>query len=211
MKPQSSPSKKIYLAVMVLIGWFALIAQFYIQINSGLADTDELLIRFFSYFTILTNIIVAVCSTALLIKPAGKFFSKHATLTAITVYIVVVGIIYNVILRSIWKPEGLQMIVNELLHLAIPALFLIYWLFFVDKNKLSWTAIILWMIYPLVYLVFVLVRGTFSGFYPYPFLDADELGFRKVLLNSAGITAAFVILSLLFVAIGNRNRGFLHD
>ena len=211
MKPQSSPSKKIYLALMVLIGWFALATQFYLQINSGLADTDELLIRFFSYFTILTNIIVAICCTALLIKPAGKFFSKHTTLTAITVYIVVVGIIYNVILRSIWKPEGLQMIVNELLHLVIPALFFIYWLFFVDKNKLSWTVILPWLIYPLVYLVYVLIRGTFSGFYPYPFLDADELGFRKVLLNSAGVTAAFVILSLLFVAIGNRNRGFLHD
>lgn len=196
---------------MAILGWFALIAQFYIHINSGIADTDELVIRFFSFFTILTNLIVAICCSVLLFKPVTGFFSKHKTLTAITVYILVVGLIYNFILRSLWKPEGLQKIVDELLHTVIPAMFLFYWLIFVEKNKLSWNIILPWLIYPLVYLIFVLIRGTFSGYYPYPFLNADTLGFKKVLLNSVGITVVFIVLSALFVAIGNRNRGFLHD
>ncbi|MEO6670950.1 MAG: Pr6Pr family membrane protein [Ferruginibacter sp.] len=211
MKSHSSPSDKIYLAIMAILGWFALVAQFYININSGIAESSELMIRFFSYFTITTNFIVASCCTLLLIKPFHKFFSKHSTLTAISVYILVVAIIHNFFLRSLWKPEGLQQIVDEILHSVIPALFLFYWILFVQKNKLSWTVILPWLIYPLIYLIFVLVRGTFSGFYPYPFLNADELGFRKVLINSAGITLLFIAVSILFVAVGNRNRGFLHD
>lgn len=211
MKVQPSISQYIYLSILAILGWFALIVQLYINLNSGIADHVELLIRYISYFTILTNLLVAICCTTLLWKPGNKFFSGQKTLTAITVYILIVGIIYNSILRFLWKPEGLQRLVDELLHTVIPIMFFIYWIAFVTKNKLNWHVIFPWLIFPLVYMIFVLVRGTSSGFYPYPFINADELGFKKVIFNAAGITMAFAAVSLVLVAICNRNRGFLHD
>ena len=205
MGKQQSLPVKIFLAVTALLGWFALTAQFYININSGLAPLPELVTRYFSYFTILTNLIVAVCSTILLLAPGskwGQFFSKPQTLTAITVYILIVGLIYNVILRFLWKPEGLQMIVDELLHSIIPVLFLLFWLLFVVKDKLQWKNVWPWLIYPLVYIICVLIRGSLSGFYPYPFIDMTQLGLSKVLINSAGIAVLFILMSFLFVGIG---------
>jgi cation transport ATPase len=86
-------SKRFYEIVISLLGWFAIIAQFYLQINSERASITELISRFFSYFTILTNILVALSCLLQLLAPGsawGRFFSRSTTLTAITVYIVIV-------------------------------------------------------------------------------------------------------------------------
>ena len=135
----------------------------------------------------------------------GRFFSRESTATAITVYIVIVNIIYNIILRFIWNPQGLQKIADELLHLIIPALFLLYWLIFVAKEQLKWKNAFTWMIYPLIYGIFVLIRGYFSDsqFYRYPFIVMSKLGVKNGIMNVVGFTGIFLYASLLFIGLGN--------
>ena len=201
--------ERFYLAAMVIIGWFALVTQFYINMTSGISGIWELMVRYFSYFTIQTNILVAVCFTALLLKPQskwGRFFSRQQTLSAITVYIVIVGLIYNTILRFLWEPEGLQKIVDELLHSVIPLLVLFYWFVFTAKDRLQWKNVLPWLIYPFAYIVYVLIRGSVSGFYPYPFINTQRLGLDKVLVNSVGIAFVFICMSLLLVMIAKSTR-----
>lgn len=196
---------KIYLCVLAILGWFALAAQFQLMMSDGVAPAPQLLIRYFSYFTISTNIIVAFCSTLQLFAPQSKwgaYFSKPTTLTAITVYIIIVGIVYNLILRFLWQPEGLQRLADELLHLVIPFLFLFYWIFFVPKSTLKWSDLWPWLIYPLLYIVYTFTRGFLSGWYPYPFLNVTVIGWSKALLNSIGISIIFVAVSLLFIGLG---------
>ncbi|MDB5119599.1 MAG: hypothetical protein JWN56_817 [Sphingobacteriales bacterium] len=203
MENQPSIMLKGCLLVLAILGWFALIGQFYINITSGIAPTSEIFIRYFSYFTILTNLLVAVCCTSIIMAPGsalGKFFQHAKTLTAITVYILIVGIIYNLILRFLWKPEGLQLFVDELLHSVIPTLFLLFWSLFVVKSQLGWKHVFPWLIYPSLYVIFIFIRGSFSGFYPYPFINVGSLGYEKALLNAMGIAIAFFVISLLFVA-----------
>jgi len=201
--------ERFYLAAMVIIGWFALVTQFYINMTSGISGIRELMVRYFSYFTIQTNILVAVCFTALLLKPQskwGRFFSRQQTLSAITVYIVIVGLIYNTILRFLWEPEGLQKIVDELLHSVIPLLVLFYWFVFTAKDRLQWKNVLPWLIYPFAYIVYILIRGSVSGFYPYPFINTQRLGLNKVLVNSVGIAFVFICMSLLLVMIAKSTR-----
>ncbi len=138
------------------------------------------------------------------------FFSKSTTGTAIAVYITIVGIVYNIILRFIWNPQGLQMVVDESLHLIIPVLFILYWLIFAPKAGLRWKNVFPWLIFPLVYILLILIRGALSGFYPYPFIDVKTLGYNKVLLNSGGLCIAFLLLSLLFVAIAKMMSRYSH-
>lgn len=198
-------SAKIYLAVMATVGWFALVAQFYINATLNLTPVPEMIIRFFSYFTIQTNCMVAVSCTILLLVPSsklGNFFSRQQTMAAITVYVVIVGLIYNTILRFLWNPQGLQELVDELLHSVIPVLAVIYWLLFAGKDQLRWTNIFYWLIFPFAYIIYVLIRGSISGFYPYPFINTTLLGLNKVLVNALGIAVIFTIISLLFVAAG---------
>lgn len=149
-----------YAAVGAFISWLAVILQLYLIIVNRTASIPETIIRFFSFFTILTNILVAVCFTTVALEWHStwkKTFSKPAILSATTVYILVVGVVYNIILRFLWKPQGLQQIVDELLHSVIPVLFLLFWIAFVPKANLQWKAIFAWLLYPLLYLIYVLL------------------------------------------------------
>lgn len=64
-----------------------------------------------------------------------------------------------------------------------------------------------WFI-PVCYLIFILIRGRLSGFYPYPFVDASVLGYEAVTFNSLGLVLVFIVLASLFIAAarlsGNR-------
>ena len=204
MENEQTKASQIYLVIVAIVGWFALILQFYLMIQNRKVSIPETTIRFFSFYTILTNILIALYSTFLLLKPDsgwGKYFSRSSVATAITIYILVVGITYNLILRQIWNPQGWDKVADELLHLAIPILFLVYWLIFVPKGTLKLGNVFPWLIYPLFYFIWTMIFGTLSGFYPYFFIDVNELGFGKVLLNSGVLTIGFLLLSLLFVGL----------
>lgn len=192
--------KKILALLFAVTGWFAIISQYILMIRNIEFPFWETTVRFFSYFTILTNIMVAVYFSVQTIKKSSG--EKSGILTAITVYISMVGLIYQFLLRSTWNPSGMQKIVDELLHSVIPLLVIVYWYLYENKKGLQYRSIMKWAAYPVIYLICILLRGHFSGFYPYPFVDVESFGLVKVLINSLGITAFFVGLSLLFIKIG---------
>ena len=199
----ASKNARIFAAAGAVIGWFALALQFYLIIVNRAAPVSETIIRYFSYFTILTNTLVALRFTSLSFREFSRlkiFFSSPPVSAAVTIYITVVGLVYQFLLRHTWEPEGWQLIADELLHSVIPLYAIVYWIVFSDKNNLSWKNVPGWLLYPLVYLFFILLRGAGSGFYPYPFVDVGEFGYGKVAVNSAGMMFAFIVLSVLFIS-----------
>ncbi|MDO9553548.1 Pr6Pr family membrane protein [Rhodonellum sp.] len=195
--------KKTLSLIFAGIVWFAVIMQFYLMMENRIASVPETIIRFFSFFTILTNTLVAIYFTLQALGSGKKIWiNKTGDLTAITIYILVVGLVYQLILRQIWEPTGMQKIVDELLHSINPILVLVYWVMYENKKSLSWPLTPKWLIYPLVYLVFILIRGGISGFYPYPFVNVMELGLQQVSINAFFLMLLFLGLSAVFVALG---------
>ncbi len=195
-----------YRLLAAVIGWGALALQYWLMMTAD-APTDLVnrTINFFSYFTILTNIIAALAMTAPLMAPSsslGRFFDKPGVRTAIATYIIVVSVTYHLLLRDLWDPQGLQKIADYALHYGTPALFVLDWLCFVPKREVAWTAAIKALAFPLLYLGWTLYHGGWSGFYPYPFVDVGALGIEKVVINSGGLTAAFLVLCLTLIALG---------
>ncbi|MCJ7935495.1 MAG: Pr6Pr family membrane protein [Chryseobacterium sp.] len=161
----------------------------------------ETTIRFFSFFTILTNLIIALYFTFNIIENNSSQFARSGTLTAITVYILIVGLVYQIVLRQTWNPVGLQKVTDELLHSIIPLFVIIYWYLYENKKGLHYRMILSWAVYPLLYLIYILIRGSFSGFYPYPFMNVAELGWAKVLANAFLILIFFIGLSALLIRL----------
>ena len=186
-----------------IVVWFSLIAQFVIMMQNSEVGVYNTVVRFFSFFTILSNILVAISFTASILN-CSSFFKSYKTQTAIAVYISIVAIVYNIILRFIWEPTGLQRIVDELLHVVNPIIFVIFWFMRKNEISLSYKYIFKILVFPLVYLFVVLLIGNYSNYYPYPFLDVNLLGFMNVINNSIGISLAFALVSLMFVFISNR-------
>jgi hypothetical protein len=100
----------------------------------------------------------------------------------------------------------MQQLADELLHTIIPIGFIIFWLVFVPKQNIAWATVLPWTIYPLVYLVYTLLRGPLAQWYPYPFVDVKELGYPKVFINIAMVCAVFIFFSLLFTGIAKMMR-----
>lgn len=205
-------AKKITLALLAAMTWFALVLQFRIILNNGPAGgmpATMQIANFFSYFTILSNIWVAVCCTSCLLLPAtstGKFFSKVTVQSAIAVYIFIVGLVYNLVLRRIWSPTGWQLVADNLLHVAVPVAFVLYWFFFTTRQQLQWKDIFPWLLFPALYLVYSLIRGEATGWYPYPFVDAAKLGYGRVAVNSLGVLAAIIAAGSGIIAINRVNK-----
>lgn len=196
--------KKKLALLFALIGWFAVIAQYFLMVENRVASITETTIRFFSFFTILTNTLVAVYFTLVALDKTKTYprIAKPGLLTSITIYITMVGLVYQVALRQIWQPEGLQMVVNEILHSVTPILVIVYWYLYESIKPIKYAQIFNWAAYPLVYLVYILIRGKFSGFYPYPFVDVNTLELNQVLINAVVLIVLFIFISFCFLFVG---------
>jgi hypothetical protein len=188
--------------VLALLGWGALALQFSLTVGTVTAQGRSgwaAVIVLAGYFTILTNLLCAVCMTAVCFS---RFVDRPSPnlLSATTLYIATVGMTYALLLSHLFSFEGSPWLADRLLHYVIPVAFVVYWLIFVPKGTLRWTAPIVWLIYPLAYLAFSLVRGALSGWYPYPFINVATLGYRAALLNALGLTVTFFVSGLGLVA-----------
>ncbi|MBC7655523.1 MAG: Pr6Pr family membrane protein [Oligoflexus sp.] len=191
--------------VFALIGWFAVITQYILLLNASTTGFTDTTIRFFSFFTILTNSLVSLYFTqqAILNDYKNKqFLNFPGFLTAITVYIFVVGLVYQIILRQTYNPEGMDLIVNELLHSLMPLLVLLFWYLYEDKTVIKWKSLFLWLIYPFIYIIIIMISGSFSNYYPYPFINVLNIGLKAVLINSFLLLILFMVLSVILVGFG---------
>jgi len=201
---------RVYAAVGALLGWFALALQLYLMLVQSLVpERLGTVITFFSFFTILTNILTASVFTAVAFQPKhgwGKWLCRPSVQAATAVYIAIVGMVYQLLLRQLWNPQGAQWVADVLLHSMVPVGYVVYWLLFAPRAGLSWKDSVTWLIYPGVYLVYVLARGAVSGLYPYPFVDVNVLGYGGVLARSGLLLLVFLGMGLLIVAVGRRVR-----
>ncbi|AMP01197.1 putative membrane protein [Collimonas arenae] len=212
MNKTSTIAPQLLLALIAIISWFAIVAQFSISIPLLLAKGmtyGEAVWRMFGYLTILTNVLIAVCCTVLLSTPdsaLGQFFSRPGVLTALALYIIIVGLGYNILLRNHAPFTGLHWLSDEGLHSAVPLLFTLFWLLYVAKDDLQVKDSLLWLIYPLAYFVVAMIRGGTSGFYPYPFLNVTNLGYARVMANAFMLLIGFFVIALSMVAIAKVRR-----
>lgn len=202
-----SPGRRRFVITAAMLGWFGLAVQLYLILWGRWIDHASLLgglVRFCSFFTVVTNTLVAVALSCALIDrhSAGyRFFRSHVVCAGIATSIILVSLAYNLLLRHLWTPEGWQWIADELLHDVMPLLFLGYWLFFVPKGLLRPRHVLIWTLYPVVYFGYLLLRGNAFGDYLYPFLDIGTLGVAKALTNALGVLAGFVVIGSVVYGI----------
>ena len=190
-----------------MLGWTGLSIQMYLILHSRWTLGASLiggLMSFFSYFTVLSNTLVATvltCAVTSRESAARRWFLQPWVSSGIAVSIAVVSLAYNLLLRHLWHPEGWQWLADELLHDVMPLLFLVYWWSCVPKGRLRVGHIGLWVIYPLVYFAYSLLRGHLLAVYPYPFIDVEKLGYPQVFINAGGLLVGFVVIALLVIGL----------
>jgi len=186
--------------LLALLAWFGVLLQLWLSIRLAQANAKSIfagLIAYFGYFTVLTNIYVALVATAPVFAKrlsVARWFAHRSVTGCATTAILLVSIAYHFLLRDIWSPQGMQWVADTVLHYIVPIAALIYWLMSSRRGSLPAWSPLVWCIYPAAYLLYALVRGELLGTYPYPFIDVTALGYAHTITNSFGLLAAYVIL-----------------
>lgn len=174
---------------------------------AGGQDTAlERLIDWIGYFTILSNITVAVVMTVLASRP--ELFTRRTAGGAIwralrldsVVMIIVTGIVYNLLLATGGK-TGWDALSNALLHVIIPILTVLVWAIAGPRRILSFSTIWLSLVLPILWAIYTLIRGAVIGAYPYPFFDVITNGYASVLTFIAVILVFAVLIDLALLGI----------
>lgn len=194
----------IYRLLLSLLAFSALITQFVTRAQVKPFNP----VNFFSFFTIESNILVAVIllfsslGTALF----GRSEQFGVLRGAATVYILKTGLIYFLLLRGL--EESLQTAipwVNTVLHYIMPLAMILDWVINPPTKTITWKQTASWLVFPLLYVVYSLIRGPFVNWYPYPFLDPRIGGYGRVFLYSIGISVVIGAICGLVKMLGNRS------
>ncbi|MBC7725102.1 MAG: Pr6Pr family membrane protein [Burkholderiaceae bacterium] len=184
--------------VAALLGLIAVAATF--------ADTGSRTainpFNFFGFFTMQSNILAAVIFlTAAIWGLTGRERSAGLELArgCATAYMIIVGLVYNLLLAGL--PGGVDLPwANNVLHIVIPIYAAVDWLFFADRSALPWNRFWVVVVYPMVWVVVVLIRGATDGWVPYPFLD-PATGYGAVALYAVGIAVGIAAFGALVWAV----------
>jgi hypothetical protein len=187
----------------ILVGASAVVIQLWLAIErftgEGLSVAASI-VRFFAYFTILTNIFVVLIHAAGLSAGRLSFFRRPRVIMSALVAITVVSIVYHFLLADLWNPQGLQKITDVMLHYLAPALMVAWWLAYGRTGTARLGDIRFMLVYPLAYVGYVFVRAPIAGEVPYPFLDFWQYGWPHVLQMIVAILALFLAVAALAVA-----------
>jgi hypothetical protein len=196
---------RAYAGVSGALGWSAIVGQYTFAKST---------IDYFSFFTILSNLLVALTFTAAALFPQsslGRFLLRPGPATATAIYITVTGIVYFFLLRHLYDLSGWRYVWDVIFHYVIPPLYALFWLAFIAKGTLHLRDVPAILIPPLVYGAYTLVHGALSGFYPYPFVNATNLGYARVFENILGFIVFFSLVGSIYVlvdrVISHFNRG----
>jgi hypothetical protein len=200
--------ERIMFGLVAAAAWTGLLIQadvsFTGMLGMGLTLSDAF-IRFFSYFTVLTNSFIAIDTTVCLVIGESRWSRSavHTSLaTGLAVSIFFVSVCYTILLRKLLHLEGNALLANTILHYVVPALFLLYWVLFDSRHKLPWAHAGVWVMYPALYFLYALVQGWRTGLYPYPFIDAKYLGYEHALINGVTLLVLFWFGGFLFIGLG---------
>jgi len=164
------------------------------------SEWGEATVVMFSFFTNLTNLIIIVMAAALL---AGRgilyrLFKSPVVQAACCLYIAFVGLGFWFILGGPGDVETwLNWIPQLTAHTLSPILGVVFWVRCVERGKLTWKHPILWLAYPIAYLIYWLIRGPIVGYYPYFFVDVNALGYSGVAMWSGALIIMFLVLGTI--------------
>ena len=188
----------------LLLGSAGLVLQFSISIPDMLANGRDLpgaLGALFSYYTILSNIGLVLIYLSEV--SGGKWlalFRQPLVRGLMAANIALVGLYVFFVLRFLSDLSGLFQVADIILHYICPLVYLAWWGVTQRHGQLRWTDLPLMLVPTLIYFLYAMARGAWVQEYPYPILNAINLGYGQVAANAIYMTVFLAVLAILVIA-----------
>jgi hypothetical protein len=176
----------------------ALIVQSVLNVRTGTVPVGTRFVRMFSFFTIQSNVLVAVAAFSLALAPArdGRWW-RVLRLDAL-VGISVTGVVYTTVLRTQQQLHGWALVTDVIFHYLVPLAAVVGWLAFGPRRRCDARTALWALVWPVAWLVYTLLHGYVTSWYPYPFIDVTRHGYGGVAINSLAVTAVLAVMAAAF-------------
>ena len=181
------------------------------QHGTPLVGLPMRLLRFVSYFTIQSNILAMVMAASLVLRPDRDGRLWRVVRIASVVGMTVTFVVYRVALAGILDLTGAAWWTDFGFHVVAPILTVAGWLLFGPWPRFDGRSVALFVIWPVCWLVYVLILGEIVDWYPYPFVDAQARGYPHALLNCLLVAALLLGVAGLVMAVDRRLGTRVHE
>ena len=209
---------RLFFGATAVLVTFGLILQFILTISrdsslGAFESTPARMLNFFSFFTVQSNILVAV-TTALLAQNLDRKSTVFRVLRSDAVIcITVTGVVFHIALAGLQELTGWDKLADFVLHTLSPILCALGWLLFGPRRQITTRIVRLALIAPVCWLVYAFAYGAVvedrngNDYYAYPFMNVQVHGYVVALVRSALVAALFLGLSFAALAADRRLRG----
>ncbi len=197
--------RKNFATIIALAAFVGIFLKVFVDATDG----DFNILRGLSalrYFTIQSNLIVALYFSMFFIKPIrnNKIYQRY--LGAVTIYITVTFLIFVFFLQPIYHPTGWAGLSSILSHYIVPITSITYFILYREEVRFQYNEIPFWLVFPVLYLVFVILLGAFTGDYIYPFFQVNQIGIPRLIINCIGLFTLFLLLSFMTVKMVSKPK-----
>lgn len=199
MFPALSFNARFWACVVAVLALASVIARFIYDQSTGPETPVETIWALARFFTLLTNSLVVITFGTAAFRRGGISASWVA---ALTLSVILVGAIYHLLLSGLVTFVGLGVWADQGLHTVVPIACFVWWLVFAPKRSLHFRDLPMFIVWPCVYVAYVLARGASDGIYPYPFLSLATNDPGTVTVNLAALLGVMLAGGAIFITIG---------
>ncbi|MGH7918469.1 MAG: Pr6Pr family membrane protein [Candidatus Dormibacteraceae bacterium] len=149
-----------------------------------------------SYLTIWSNVLGAITAGTLALWPQRDGRIWRALRLDGVVILFGGGLVHFFFLRPLLHLDGADLLADRLLHIVVPLLVVIGWLVFGPRNRVEGHDLLGFLMVPVGWLVYTLIRGAVVHWYPYPFIDVDQHGYAYVAVACLLIAGLMLALAV---------------
>lgn len=160
-------------------------------------SNPQRVLNVFAFFTVQSNVLVCLTSLWLAVRPDTTGTLLRTLRLDALLGISVTGVVFHLALRQLQDLRGEAAVADFLLHTASPVLCVLGWLLLGPRGAVDGRVIAWALLFPVAWSAGTLLRGSALGFWPYPFLNADDLGWARALTNCALVAVLFTGLALV--------------
>lgn len=183
-------------AIIAVCGVLILCVRVFLRLEQGESFLQAL--YFLSqFFTILTNLMAVALFAAI----AANRVPSPRIIYSVVIAIACLGGIFHVLLAHLQKLDGLALWADHGVHTFMPIISVVWLLCFGPTRKVTISDPAAWVAWPLLYFGYALLRASWSGFYPYPFLNVPKVGWSGLAINVAGMILVFVATGFALTAL----------
>lgn len=194
--------KKYWRVLIVIIGTMGILSLVLNEAFITNPTNPMQSLSIFKYFTVQSNLVAVLYFCLLIFLKVDKRSEKWKNLIGgVMIYTTITFLIFAIVLEGLWDEKGLAQVGSILLHYINPIMIIGYVIYFRKEYHFIFKDSITWVIYPVIYLVFLVTWGMITSDFLYPFLQVSVIGIFGLIASIVGLVGLFFALSFIVVKI----------